>query len=79
MIIVVLVSTVSAKSGDLIPIPDHLQEEYNKHIVEEYSDGEIDYDEYIDLELEKHKGREFVTQHLVNNWFVEKKFLCTKK
>ena len=46
-------------SGDLIPIPDHLKDQYNnRHLVDELNSGDIDYDEYIDLELEKHKSKE---------------------
>ena len=51
-------------SGDLIPIPDHLKDQYNnRHLVDELNSGDIDYDEYIDLELEKHKSKEMSVLH----------------
>lgn len=58
LVIVKVASGKNKESGDLIPIPDHLKDQYNnRHLVDELSSGDIDYDEYIDLELEKHKGK----------------------
>merc|ERR1711963_540315 len=62
IVISVIVSVTSGKSGggkgDLIPIPDHLKDQYNlkSHLVDQLESGELDYDEYVDLELDKHRG-----------------------
>ena len=65
----------SRPKSDLIPIPDHLKNDFNRHLVEELDSGDLDYDEYIDLELEKHDQGErnyesFLTSFRYCNWLV---------
>ena len=63
----------SRPKSDLIPIPDHLKNDFNRHLVEELDSGDLDYDEYIDLELKRHEQGERILESLFtklynSNW-----------